>query len=339
MKMERKTAVFDEKPQKVALTSENNKKNPISKLFSKKHTPLIIVFVCLLLSVSVAVGSFAAVISLVTGRFNRHNAVYSADSTYSTADSDGRIEFNHPDLGTSILPAIEGVPISQYKDENFSYNENGLMEYRENGELLSYAGIDVSAHNGDIDWRAVKDFGIDFAFIRIGGRGYGYEGVIYDDDYFYENLHEARSAGIMVGAYFYSTAITPEEAKKEAEYCLSRLNGVSLDYPLVFDWEVVDPSESPRNLEVEPDTLTKCARAFCDTVKEAGYVPSIYTDSKKAYFKFDLAVLSDVDIWYTYYNDKPNMYYNYTVWQYSSDGYVDGIQGNTDLNISFKNYK
>lgn len=315
-----------------------DKKKPSPKIpfgLSKK----LFAVLCVLLAVIIALGSALAVTLVKLNGTKRHGAVYEMDSELTFSEKGEMVPMWHADIGYGAIPAHEGVAVSTYKEENFRTDSKGLKYYYEDGVLASYTGIDISSYNGYIDFDAVKNFGIDFVIVRLGGRGYGSEGVIYEDDMALYNLKEAKKSGLMVGAYFFSQAITVEEAKEEAEYCLSLLDGFYLDYPLVFDWETIDSAENPRTENISPETLTECARAFCDTVNEAGYIPCLYTDSKKAYMKFDLSKLKGVDIWYAFYNDEPDMYYNYMMWQYSCTGEVDGIEGDVDLNICFKNYK
>ena len=317
--------------------SEGDKPSEPAKLpfgLSKK----LFVGLCILLVVIIALGSGLAVTLNMLYTNSLHKAVYDQSSELTLTQDGDKVDFYNVDVGPAAIPAWEGVPICTYKEENFLTDSKGLKYYYEDGELASYAGIDVSTYNGDIDFDAVKNFGIDFVIVRLGGRGYGEEGVLFEDDYAIENLRRAKAAGLMVGAYFFSQAITPEEAEEEANFCLDILDGFYLDYPLVFDWEQIDSAENPRTNDIDPDILTDCAVAFCHTVKKAGYIPCLYTDSKKAYMKFDLSKLSDVDIWYAFYNDSPDMYYNYMMWQYSCTGQVDGIEGDVDLNICFKNY-
>lgn len=293
---------------------------------------------CILLVLIIALGTSLVVTLNMLYTNSLHKAVYDKDSQLTLTQDGDKVDFYNVDVGPAAIPAWEGVPICTYKEENFLTDSKGLKYYYEDGELASYAGIDVSTYNGEIDFDAVKNFGIDFVIVRLGGRGYGEEGVLFEDDYAIENLRKAKAAGLMVGAYFFSQAITPEEAEEEANFCLDILDGFYLDYPLVFDWEQIDSAENPRTHDIDPHVLTDCAVAFCNTVKKAGYIPCLYTDSKKAYMKFDLSKLSDVDIWYAFYNDSPDMYYNYMMWQYSCTGQVDGIEGDVDLNICFKNY-
>lgn len=314
-------------------TKEKSSKLPLG--LSKK----LFAILCVLLAVIIALGAAFSVSMVKLYQSRRHGAVYNMDSSLTLAEKGDMVPIWNADFGYGAIPALEGVPVSIYKEENFLTDSKGLKYYYEDGELASYTGIDVSSFNGYIDFKAVKDYGIDFVIVRLGGRGYGSEGVVFEDDYAKINLTEAKKAGLMVGAYFFSQAITPEEAIEEANFCLDLLDGFYLDYPLVFDWETIDSAENPRTENITAETLTECAKAFCDTVNTAGYIPCLYTDAKKAYMKFDLSKLKGVDIWYAFYNDEPDMYYNYMMWQYSCTGYVEGIEGDVDLNICFKNYK
>lgn len=299
----------------------------------------IFAIICILLAVIIALGASFSVALVKLHQSKRHGAVYDMDSQLTLAEKGDMIPIWHADIGYGAVPAMEGVPVSTYTKDNFRTDAKGLKYYYQEDELASFAGIDVSAYNGNIDFEKVKAYGIDFVIVRLGGRGYGQEGVLFEDEYALDNLRNARKAGLMVGAYFFSQAISPEEAVEEANFCLNMLDGFYLDYPLAFDWETIDSAENPRTENISAETLTQCAKAFCDTVNKAGYIPCLYTDSKKAYMKFDLSKLKGVDIWYAFYNDEPDMYYNYMMWQYSCTGYVDGIEGDVDLNICFKNYK
>ena len=327
----------------VERVSENNEKRENKKnseffwtYVKKNFNPLVAVLLVITL---VLVCTVCVMGGKLHERQEIHKAVYNQSQKIQLAGESDRVPLTNYGLGDITIPAIKGVPVCTYKDENFRTDDRGYKYYYHEGELSSYVGVDVSAHNGDIDWVAVKNSGVDFAMLRIGGRGYGEEGTLYDDSYFRQNLRGARAAGLMVGAYFFSQAVTPEEAEEEAEYAISMLRGADLDYPLAFDWEIIEGADNPRTDNISPQTLTDCARAFCDRVKKAGYIPALYTGSQLAYYKYDLGQLSDIDIWYAFYNDTPALYYNYMIWQYSCTGSVDGIEGNVDLNICFKNYK
>ena len=264
----------------------------------------------------------------------------SAETTQPVTDSQvqatgGKIHINDNALGDIWITELEGVPVNKLSADGFTADES-FKYYSENGQPASNEGIDVSSFSGDIDWAKVKESGIDFAMIRIGGRGYGDEGGLYTDDKAAENLQGAQEAGIKIGAYFYSQATTNAEAEEEAEYAKEILGDVKLDYPLAFDWEIVK-DDNARTDGVTSTQATECAVAFCEKVKSYGYIPMVYSPSREFYFKFDLSRLKDYELWLVQYANKPDFYYQFSMWQYTESGHVDGIDGNVDLNISFKN--
>lgn len=249
---------------------------------------------------------------------------------------DGKIIFYDTTVGYSWSPVLDEVAKNNYIPSKFSQDSRGRLTYTENGEASSYFGIDVSSHQGDIDWQLVKEDNVEFAFLRIGYRGYGAEGNICTDEKFEDNYAAAHDAGIDLGVYFFSQAATVDEAVEEANYLLSVLDGKSLEYPIVFDWETIntgDPEDIPRTEDVTPKTLTLSAIAFCETVRDAGYDAMIYTNKKLATIKYDLRQLSDYPIWLAYYDTNLDYCYDFDIWQYGT-GQVDGIEGEVDINIA-----
>ena len=330
-------------------TARNNtdipETKPAKKSFAKslksQMTPLVAVLMSMVAVLLVAVVVIAISLSGLSAQMNdlrklRRGLYDDTNGTVLTKETDRIHTYNYA-YGDVAIPAIPGVPKSTYKEENFETDDKGFKYYYEDEDLRSYVGIDVSEMNGEIDWNAVKADGVDFVIIRIAGRGWGSAGTMYTDSRFLENFRGARNAGLMVGAYFFSQAITAEEAVAEAEMALDILDGEKLDYPLAYDWENVD-GVGARTDNLDPDTMTACARAFCDKVEDAGYKSCLYLGTKDAYYKYDLGQLADIDIWYAYYGDTPGLYYNYMIWQYSASGKVAGISGDVDLNICFKNY-
>ena len=199
----------------------------------------------------------------------------------------------------------------------------------------STRGIDVSAHQKEVDWRRVAATGMDFAMIRAGYRGYG-SGLIVKDAYFDANMRGALSNGMQVGVYFFSQAVTPREAEEEAYQLLEWMKGYNITYPVVFDWEEQDKEES-RTQGADGNTVTACALAFCKVIQDAGYLPMTYGSPRKVYNDgILLEYLQDYPFWLAHYtkNTEPSSFrYNYQMWQYSSSGQVDGIEGRVDLNI------
>lgn len=257
--------------------------------------------------------------------------IEATDTTVKTTGE--KIHINDSTLGEIWITELEGVPVNKLDNNNFSADST-FKYYNENGKPASLEGIDISSYSGDIDWKKVKESGVDFAIIRVGGRGYGDEGQLYADENVMEYINGAKSVGIKVGAYFFSQAITTAEAVEEADYIKEILGDTKLDFPVAYDWEIIKNDEA-RTDSVSAAQATECARAFCDRIKTLGYTPMLYSPSRELYFKYDLSRLSDIDIWYCEYSNVPTFYYEFSMWQYSDSGTVDGIEGAVDLNICF----
>lgn len=237
------------------------------------------------------------------------------------------------------VPYYPDIAASAYPEEDFTMNESGRIEYTD-AAVKYTTGVDVSSHQGNIDWDAVKNDGIDFAVIRIGLRGYGSSGEIYDDDYSEANITGAKEAGLKVGVYFFSQAITPEEAEEEADFVVKKLRKINeeIDYPVFFDWEN-EPGKNMRTDNMTGYEMTQCAVAFCEKIKDAGYIPGIYFNLSYGYAKYDLNSIKDYHFWYAQHEkESPSFYYNYDIWQYTYKGTVDGIDTQVDMNISFAEY-
>ncbi len=230
-------------------------------------------------------------------------------------------------------PVKERLPVvpCSYDLGNFSYQEQ-VYRYVENGLVTSAFGIDVSSHQGEIDWTAVKNAGVKFVFVRAGFRGYE-SGKLVQDEYFDKNMQGAMDAGLDVGVYFYSQAITDNEAREEAELTLSMMEGYDVQLPVVFDWEVITNGDYARTANITPYGLTDCVIAFCETIKNAGYQPMYYQNKETALSKMDLELVTDYGFWLAEYDDLPSYPYHYDIWQYTDRGRVDGIEGRVDLNI------
>lgn len=257
----------------------------------------------------------------------------STDTTVKTTGN--KIQINDSTLGEIWITELDGVPKNTLNNDNFTADST-FKYYSENGKAASLEGIDISSYSGDINWEKVKNSGVDFVIIRIGGRGYGKEGALYTDDKALEYIEGAHNAGLKVGGYFFSQAINVEEAVEEADYVKSILGDIKLEFPVAYDWEIIK-DEDARTDNVSAAEATNCARAFCDRIIEHGYKTMLYSPSRELYFKYDLSRLADIDIWYCEYSDVPTFYYQFSMWQYSSTGRVDGIDADVDMNICFTN--
>lgn len=217
-------------------------------------------------------------------------------------------------------------------------NPYGPEDFARAGEYLictagpTRMGIDVSEYQGDIDWDTVRGAGFDFAFIRIGFRGYE-SGEILADERGRENLDAARKAGFDVGIYFYAQAVSEEEAREEAQWCLNWLDGCDLELPVVYDWEYVDADA--RTGQMTRDEVTACFQAFCETIEQGGYRSMIYFNPHVAGDLLDLQAFADYPWWLAQYRDGMDFPYKVRFWQYTEDGSVPGITGKVDLNLMF----
>ena len=174
-------------------------------------------------------------------------------------------------FGDRVMTPLEGMPLNPYDRSAFGTDSGGRVTY-EKDRTRARTGVDVSAYQKEINWQAVAADGIDFAILRMGYRGYT-EGGLFTDQYFEQNLRGAREAGLEIGIYFFSQAVTPEEAQAEAQYVLDALEGYDISYPVAFDWEPISDAEA-RTAGLDGDTLARCAAAFCEKVEQAALPPA-----------------------------------------------------------------
>lgn len=214
--------------------------------------------------------------------------------------------------------------------------QSGLMKYYEDGKKVSYVGVDISESQKYIDFVKVKKAGIDFCMIRAGARGYG-SGQLITDEYFDENIKRATDAGLEVGVYFFSQAVSEEEAVEEANRVLEQLGEYKITYPIVFDMELI-PNDTSRIESLTRAQKTSIAKAFLDTIAAAGYKGMIYGNKKWLIQEIDLSKLTAYDTWLSQQGDMPDYPYRFGMWQYSFGGSVEGIVGKVNLNISFIDY-
>ena len=235
-----------------------------------------------------------------------------------------------------FLPLQEDLAYNTYVDSNFITDENGLVSYQIEGETVTKKGIDVSKYQGEIDWEAVKNDGVDYAIIRVGIRGYS-EGGIMEDEFFHRNMEGAIANEIPVGVYFFTQALNQEEALEEANFVIEMLQGYSLTYPVYLDIEDVKKTDCrTNNLTVEERTNN--AKVFLEAIEAAGYRPALYGNMKTYLLMLDLASLEQYDKWFAGYTLPIYYPYEYKMLQYSEKGRVAGVSGQVDVNICFKDY-
>lgn len=228
----------------------------------------------------------------------------------------------------SYQPKPTQPPLQSYYDPNdFVLDDNGFMTCLTQDYSI---GIDVSSHQGQIDWQQVKEAGVEFVFIRVGRRGTT-EGQIYADELAHQNYEGAKEAGLKIGAYFFSQAVTIKEAEEEAWFVLKEIADWELDMPVVFDWEW--GGEGSRTTNLSPSMLTQCNLSFCQIIYNAGFEPMVYFNKHQGLEQMDLDTLKWYGFWLAMYDSEMLFPYKVDCWQYTQTGTVPGIEGNVDLNI------
>lgn len=232
-----------------------------------------------------------------------------------------------------VMEMDPDVPVFSYDKSAFA-RKGQKMTYSGSGYQTSW-GIDVSHHQQEIDWQAVANDGVDFAIVRAAGRGYGAEGNLYEDSRVHQNLQGALDAGLEVGTYFFSQAITVEEAREEAALLLDLIKDYPITGPVVFDSED-NWGTRGRTHFLTPAQLSEIANAFCEEVEKAGYQPMIYFNRQLAYRNYDLGQVAQYPFWLAEYENEPSFRYHFDMWQYTSSGKVKGINGKVDMNLWLK---
>ncbi len=193
-----------------------------------------------------------------------------------------------------------------------------------------FEGVDVSVYQGNIDWNKAKADGIEFAVIRAGYGKY----VSQKDKYFDQNMKNAKAAGLPCGVYWFSYALTPEDAIKEADACYEVIKNYKLEYPVSFDMETESQMKLPK------ETVAQIIEAFCGRMESYGYYTTLYTYASFLNYKVEDRIFDKYDIWVAHYNtSKPAFNRNYGLWQYSCTGSVWGITGNVDRDYVYLDYE
>ena len=200
-------------------------------------------------------------------------------------------------------------------------------------DVITSVGVDVSTYQGTVDWAAVKDAGVDYVIVRAAYRGYE-TGKIVPDDLYEQNIRGAVDAGLHVGVYLYSQALSEDEAREEADYLLGLIEGLPVDYPVVYDQEEYTADQA-RTDGLTGEQATLNALAFCERVYDAGYIPMIYTNNDWAQNMYDMERLDHYPIWYADYTAAPSLTGGFAMWQYTDSGQVPGVTGPVDLNLLF----
>jgi len=250
----------------------------------------------------------------------------------------GEGESTEEDPGSELPEAPGKEPeepefLTPYGPVGFYVDDTGRTCF-EDEEWITIPGIDVSNWQEEINWQAVAADGIQFVFVRVGLRGYTAEGKLAEDSKFLKNLNGAKAAGLEVGVYFFSQAMTEEEAREEAEYTLKLLNGTRLDLPVFCDWEQTH-LDGDRTAGADAAVITAVCNEFCRVIAEGGYQPAIYLNRYLLDYKFDHELYEGYPVWLAQYRDIPYCASDFVWWQYSCTGTVAGIRTDVDLDVRF----
>ena len=278
--------------------------------------------------------------------------VYAAEESIASSELSNDIQISKPEYAAGNMEA-DGLlePVTEDDPEYHKYLENndpyGIMtmsalwgadslthQNRFNGVSKVY-GIDVSYYQGNIDWKKVKNSGVEFVIVRVGYRGYGSSGTLVEDPKFKTYLDGATKAGLKVGVYFYTQAITTAEAQEEAKFVLDRIKGYSLQMPVYYDIESVDYDTGRLDSAgLSKAQKTALCTAFCDTIIKSGYSAGVYANYTWLNYYIDGAGLGKkYPIWLAHYTSNTNYDQRMDMWQYSGSGTVSGISAYTDVNV------
>ena len=270
------------------------------------------------------------------------NSEENPDEALVTDDDPMEVRYRKKAVDQASLIPISSVMADEWPNSNdfsdkiIEYN-HGI--YSENINISK--GIDVSKYQKDIDWEKVKEDGVEFAFIRVGFRGYGSTGSLNDDIKYKDNIEGALKAGIPVGVYMFSQAISVYEAVEEADYILERIEDYNITLPVIMDYEFAGDYGRLENAHLSKDEATEVCNAFCERVSEEGYEAMLYADYGMLRDHLYPSRIEDkYKIWIARWNDDTEYEGEYASWQFSDIGRVEGICDSsgyipTDLNFGY----
>ena len=264
------------------------------------------------------------------------NAAGSTETSEGTAGSEPSNSTENS-VSTESSTESDGLQANTLTMADIRITADGEYQYMKDGKVASYKGIDVSKYQGAIDWKKVAADGVEYAFIRVGCRGYGSSGTLIKDETFHQNVKGALAQGIKVGAYFFSQAITVEEALEEAELVIKELGDYDITYPVAIDIERIE-NDKARQDALTKEKRTEICIAFCERIKEACFTPMVYGDTETFAELLDVEQLEGYDFWICETDGQMTFPYEFAIWQYAHTGSVSGIKGDTNISISIKEW-
>ena len=265
--------------------------------------------------------------------------IMSSNTVFASEDSD-------PQSGTAMnnteKERFNPFSLFSIETQDAYTGKHYVHNSRFDGKQIKY-GVDVSKYNGSIDWKAVKENGIDYAMIRVGYRSYGSNSKLYKDPNFEQNVEGALNAGLKVGVYIFSQAITEAEANEEADFVVQQIKGYNITLPVAMDYEYASNGSGLTGrlyqAGLSTDKATNICKEFCNSVKAKGYTPIVYANKNMLQNHLNAGELSSrYMIWLANYTTETDYSGSYNVWQYSSKGRVPGIDGNVDCNFWYEEF-
>ncbi|MCM1135945.1 MAG: hypothetical protein NC400_10270 [Clostridium sp.] len=239
--------------------------------------------------------------------------------------------------GTEVWHEIsDKIPLYTYDFTNLKITA-GKMEYYQDGEKNSSLGVELSENSGTVDFEALKASGVDFVMLRLGSRGYE-TGLLTLDKNFVTNITQAQNAGLEVGVYFFSQAVTEKEAAEEAEFVTSNLIPYKISYPVAFDMEYIVNDEA-RIDSLDEEQKTAVAKSFLSYIEREGYRPMLY--GSKDWILGELLpekLLEDYDVWLSDQSPVPDYPYQFRLWKYAVRQKINGVENDAPYIISFIDY-
>lgn len=256
-------------------------------------------------------------------------------TTENALDDGNHIHIEYSD-GSDEWVTINPYLIKNNYDYTNLVSSDGRLKYYSNGKQISSLGVTISRYQQNVDFYQMKQDGIDFVMLRVGARGYK-TGELKLDEGFADNIKKATEAGLEIGLYVYSQAITVEEAVAEAQLVLNNIGEYKITYPIAIDMEFVE-NDASRVETLTRDERTAVTSAFVNKIREANRTPMIYGNTEWLVKRIDLSKFTDCCIWLAEEADMPKYPYQYEMWQYTTKGQVNGIDGLVNLNLSFIDY-
>lgn len=252
------------------------------------------------------------------------------------AASDDYVQVTLRDGTNEWVEISEDIPRYTYDFTNIRISD-GKMAYYQDGEKISWLGVDLSKSSGSVDFEALKNAGVDFVMLRLGGRGYE-TGLVSLDENFVNNITKAQSAGLEVGVTFFSQAVTPREAEEEAEFVLNNLIPYRISFPVAFDMEYIVNDESRIDILTKEDK-TEIAETFLSRIELEGYRCVLYGNKNWLLGEIESEdLLAYYDVWLNEASSIPEFPYQFKMWKYGASQKIEGVENDAAYTISFVNY-